>query len=470
MGNSEAGMWRTLCKELLDEDTGGQSFNFMANYDHIISTYPPVFIQKMAIIAADRSISRKDYDTALSIFDALRRDNLDEPVKKYIDYMHAKILSETKGEEEAEKIWEQQASNVEDPLTRARAEFSLVNMLLSQQKITPEEATRRLETLRIVWRGDSLELNVLMLLGNIYIDNKQYSEALHTLRDIVLYYPTVPEAVTTAKKMEEVFVDLYNKGGADSMPPLDALSLFYEFRDLVPLGKDGDLMIRNLADRLVNIDLLDRASLLLDHQIRKRLTGEERSRVGARLALIYLLNHQSKEALETLKTTGYGNLPADLQLTRIHLTAQALAQQKLVDKAIDVLSNDTSNEGSMLRLNIYWDNKDWPNVVSTAEEILGNRNEPSASLTPLESDVLLKLATAYVYEHDSGQIQYLRDYFTPLLKAGPNKDSFLFITSESGSLDYKNLANLETDISAVKSFLDAYRDKVKKNGLSNAIN
>jgi len=464
----EAKVWLNLCKELLGEPS--ESFNFLANYDRYIRHYPPVFIQKLAIIAADHNINRKEYDTALSIFDALKKDTLDEPVKKYIDYMHAKVLSETNNEEEAAKIWEQQASNVGDSLIRARAEFSLINMLLRQEKISHADAIKRLEKIRIVWRGDSLELNVLTLLGNLYVEEKLYSKALRALRDIVLYYPEVPEAVPTAKLMEETFVALYNKGGADSMPPLEALSLFYEFRDLVPIGKEGDFMVRNLADRLVNIDLLDRAALLLDHQIKKRLQGDERSRIGARLALIYLLNHQPKEALETLKTTGYGDSPGDLKLTRLRLTAQALAQQGQVDKAIDVLSSDNSTDGTVLRLSIYWDNKDWPNVVSTAEEILSNRNDPSAPLNPEESGVLLKLATAYVYEHDSGQIQYLRDYFTPLLKNNANKDSFLFITSESGSIDYENLANLDQDINTVKSFLDAYREKVKKNGLSNTIN
>jgi len=466
-GDPEVAMWLGLCRELLGEP--GESFNFLANYDRYIHNYPPVFIQKLAVIAADRSINRKEYDVALNIFDALRKDNLEDPVRKYIDFMRAKIMSETKNEDEAAKIWEHQAAEIDDPLIRARAEFSLVNMLLRQDKITHEDAIKRLEKLRIVWRGDSLEMSVLTLLGDLYIEDKQYAKALHTWRDIVLYYPEVPEAITTAKKMEATFLSLYNHGGADNMPPLEALSLFYEFRDLVPLGKEGDEMIRGLADRLVKIDLLDRAALLLDHQIRKRLQGDERSRVGANLALIYLLNHQPKEALETLKTTGYGDLPPDLKLTRLRLTAQALAQQGQLDKAIDVLSSDNSGDGTLLRLSIYWDSKDWPNVIATAEEVLGNRNDPSAPLTQQESDVLLKLATAYVYEHDTGQIQYLRDYFTPLLKNNPNKDSFLFVTSESGAIDYSNLANLDQDINAVKTFLDRYRDEVKKNGLSKTL-
>jgi tetratricopeptide (TPR) repeat protein len=468
-GDPEALMWRTLCRELLG--SGTETFDFSANYERYISHYPPTFIGKLAIIAADRSINRKQYDAATAIFDTLRHDNLDEPVKKYIDYMQAKILSETHSESEAVAIWTEQAKLLEDPLIRARAEFSLINLLLKQGKISHEEAEKRLDKLRIVWRGDSLELSVLTLMGNLYLQGKQYDKALRTMRDIVQYYPQVPEAVTTARKMEEAFVTLYNKGAADDMPPLEALSLFYEFHDLVPIGKNGDLMIRNLADRLVNIDLLDRAAQLLDHQIRNRLDGEERSRVGAQLARIYLLNHKPDSALDTLKTTGYGDLPPDLQLVRLRLTAQALAQQGKVARAIDVISTDNSAEGSALRLGIYWDNKDWQNVVTIAEDILGNRNDPGAALSAQESEVLLKLATAYVYEHDTGQLQYLRDYFTPLMKNNPNQKSFQFITSESGAVDYDNLANLDTDIDAVKSFLNSNpQDRPGKNGLSKAAN
>ena len=50
----------------------------------------------------------------------------------------------------------------------------------------------------------------------------------------------------------------------------------------------GDDMIRKLADRLVSVDLLDRAGDLLNHQVRERLEGEDKSRVGMRLAMIHL--------------------------------------------------------------------------------------------------------------------------------------------------------------------------------------
>ena len=459
-GDPEITMWLTLTNQMLGKENPG--FNFSLMFDNYINKYPPVFIQKLAINAADGSIAQKQYETASSIFKILKKNGLDEPVNKYIDFMNAKILSETRSEDEAAKIWEKQTAEIDDPLIRASAEFSLINLLIKEDKIAPEKAIKRLEKVRIVWRGDNLEMNILILLGNLYVEDRQYDKALKTFKEIVLYFPNIPQTLTIAARMEDIFVKLYNKGFADSMPPLEALALFYEFRDLVPSGKDGDMMIRNLAERLVSIDLLDRAALLLNHQVQKRLQGNERSRVGAKLASIYLKNHQPKEALDTLKTTGYGDLAPDIQLVRQRLTAQALAEQGRSDKSIEVLNSDSSPDGTLLRLAIYWENKDWTNVIATAEEILGNRTDPGAGLNNEESSVLLKLATAYVYEHDAGQIQYLRDYFTPLLKNNLNKESFLFITSESGALDYGNLANLDADINSVKSFLESSRNEAKK--------
>ena len=41
-------------------------------------------------------------------------------------------------------------------------------------------------------------------------------------------------------------------------------------------------MIEKLADRLVDVDLLNRAATLLDHQVRFRLQGEDRAKTRDR--------------------------------------------------------------------------------------------------------------------------------------------------------------------------------------------
>ena len=85
------------------------------------------------------------------------------------------------------------------------------------------------------------------------------------------------------------------------MPPIEALGLFYDFRELTPIGRRGDEMIRRLADRLVSVDLLDQAAELLQHQVDHRLQGGARAQVATRLAVVYLMNRKPDRALATLQ-------------------------------------------------------------------------------------------------------------------------------------------------------------------------
>ena len=78
------------------------------------------------------------------------------------------------------------------------------------------------------------------------------------------------------------------------MQPLTALALYDEYRELTPAGSEGDEMIGRLADRLVGVDLLDRAVALPDHQIKFRLKGEKRAEAGTKLALVHLVKPQAK--------------------------------------------------------------------------------------------------------------------------------------------------------------------------------
>lgn len=463
----EIELWKSVSNDLLG--ITDLPFNYLHYDGTYISKYPPSFRQRLAIIAADLAINRQEYNDALKIFDSLNRDKQLGPIQKYVDYMIATISAETGQSKAAIEIWKKMSENYHDRFMRARAEFALTGLLLREGKIKRDEAIRRLDHLRIVWRGDNFELNLLSLLSNMYIDEKQYLPALRTWREIVNVFPNQPEATYTAQRMAETFAYLFNEGGADVMKPLDALTLYYEFRELTPIGEAGDRMIQNLADRLVQVDLLDRAAALLTHQVRYRLEKEERSRVGARLALIQLLNHQPKEALETLQITGYGNNPPDLRATRNHLAAQALNALGQFDQALGVLQGDSSPDAELLRMNIYWNKKDWPNVIARGEQALGSRQDITSKLSNREMDVLMRLALAYVFEHDTVQLQYLRDYFTPLLPDGPKKEMFLFVTRDNPTLDNHNFASLNQEVADVESFLQKYRNDLQENELSSVI-
>lgn len=463
-GIPEIELWRDTMNVLLTGDGKGNFSDYNRNF---ISKYPPYMAVRLGFVAADLLIGRGQYNKALKIFDSLARAKIEGEQRDYVDYQVGRVSAGTNQKKMAKAIWEKLAESSNN-FIRARASFALTNMLLRDAEIDIPQTLARLEPLRIVWRGDDFELGLLQFIGDLYEANNQPREALRAYREIIQFFPNNPGNQDLLAKMADMFVTLFNGGAADKLTPLEALALYYEFRDLTPLEAEGDKMIRNLADRLVQVDLLDRAAALLEHQIRFRLSGEERSRVGAQLALIYLLNHQPKQALSALEITGYGQNPDDLQHQRILLTARALADLKEPKRALNLLEDDDSPEASQLRLGIYWDEKDWKNVIATAEAMMGRRKDPAAPITAEEGMTVMRLALAYVFERQKEQVQYLRDYFLPLMKGNPEENLFNFITQDA-PVDYRNLAQLTSHLNNMENFLATYRTKMQKEGLSKVI-
>ena len=207
---------------------------------------------------------------------------------------------------------------------------------LSDGAITRDEAITALDRLRFRWRGDALELRTLRKLGALYFAEKRWREGLNVLRVASLNFPNEELARQAQDDMRATFVNLFLKGKADDIAPIQALSLFYDFIDLTPIGPEGDEMIRRMTDRLVAVDLLDPAEKLLNYQVTKRLDGIARAQVATRLAMIDLMDHKPKDALASLKATEIAGLPDDVNHARVLLEARALAALKQWDQALDL--------------------------------------------------------------------------------------------------------------------------------------
>ena len=444
-------------------------FDYVNYYKAYISKYPPALREKLAILAADNYINRKSYSKALATFDTLSESGISPRLMPYVDFLLGKISAETKKYKTAEALWKPLTDASHDRFIRARAEFALVSMQYGRGKISLKEAIDRLDRLRVVWRGDSLELSLLNYLGQLYIDDHNYLDGLRAWKELKTQFPTSPILPDVAAEMARTFKRLFAENEADKLQPLQALSIFYEFRDLVPIGEEGDAMIQGLADRLASVDLLDRAAALLEHQIKFRQEKQARSKLGAQLALIYLLNKHPDRAVAILEVTGYGENPPELQRKRTHIGAMALAETGNPAGAIEMLSSDLSRDAAILKLNIFWKQRQWRDVISTAESLLSDRADVTQPLDDAETEYLMQLAIAYMFERDTSQLQYLRTYFSPLLKDGPNKEIFDFVTDASGPIDPKKMEQVTQQIGRIESFMQTYRKRVNEGGLSGAL-
>lgn len=444
-------------------------FNFLAYQKTILQYYAPRLRQKLAIIAADAYIQAGQYDAAMASFDTLDADGILTPIMPYAEYLFGKVAAEKGKPKHAMKLWKRLTKG-SDAYIRARAGYSMAMLDYSTGNASLVDTITRLNALRVEWRGDGLERELLNELATLYIENAQYDEALRVWKELLNAFPADPESLKISTEMAQLFLDLYQHGKEKEMEPLKSLALFYEFRDLTPVGEAGDTIIQNLADRLAGVDLLARAIELLDHQIKFRVTGEDRARVGARLALLYLMNQQPEKALETLEGTNYGNLKEALRLKRLQLTAQTLAAMDRTTEALEVLTQDQSDEAQMLRLGMVWELRDWPNVINQAENMLAMREDLTKPLSPREQDILMKLALAYNFERDGEQLRYLRDYYLALIPEDSTiRGAFDYLTNDTNPLDAEDVKLLTEQIDRTENFLKGLSAKVSEGKLSEAV-
>lgn len=443
-----------------------REFNFLDFNKSFIRYYPPRIRQKLAIMAADAYLQNGQPEKSVMTYETLNSDGILQGVQPYAEYMLGTIAASKKKTKEALKVWDRMSRQQEDPYIRARARFAAIMLRLDRGMITAPEAIDQLERLRMSWRGDGLEREMLQTLAKMYHEEKQYDNQLRSMKYLLQSFPGEVDALTLAGDMSELFEELFLHGLADEMPALKSLGLFYEFRELTPIGDKGDLIIQKLADRLASVDLLERATQLLENQVRFRVSGEARARVGARLSLLYLLNKEPQRALEVLEITNYGAMDTDLKRQRNQLTAQALAENKRPEQGLSLLTNDMSEEGGLLRLDILWGMQDWPNVINAAEDILGRRANLTEPLSPRETPVLLKLALAYAFEEDPTQLRYLRDYYMALVPEGPYKEIFDYLTNDTAPLDADDFQLVAKQISRTESFMDTFKTKIAQGRLS----
>jgi hypothetical protein len=340
----------------------------------------------------------------------------------------------------------------------AEAIYHRITTGLQSGMLKPQQAINGLERLRYRWRGDSLELKTLRKLASIYFSEKRYREGFLTLRVAATNFPNNNEGMAAMDDMRAAFVDLFMHGKADSLPPVQALGLFYDFIELTPIGADGDEMIRRMADRLVKVDLLGPAADLLNYQVTKRLDGVARAQVATRLAMVQLMDHKPQAVLDTLRTTQISTLPDEVSHERLLMEARALTEQKHFDRALDLIGVDQQADTVALRAEIYWKSGNWPVAAQKAEESLGERYKDDKPLTDSERQIVMRAAVAYSLAGDQQSLDRLRNNFWAKMKASPDGNGFAVVTEriDLQGVAFRDAAAKVASVDTLKAFMLDY--------------
>lgn len=328
-------------------------------------------------------------------------------------------------------------------VARVDAELGLVELGLADGSLSRADAIARLDRLRYAWRGDGKELAVLRRLADLELAEGRWRDGLDTLRAAERLFPKDAGVETLKETERAAFRRLFLGGGADAMPPVQAVALYFDYRDLTPIGPDGDEMIRKLADRLVRVDLLDQAKNLLAHQVDNRLQGIPRARVAARLALLHLIDHEPEKARQVLDRTEQPVLPEGTARLRRLLRAQSLADVGQTGSAKALLGADDSADAARLGAEITWKARDWPGAVLYLGRLLGLRTPPAHGAPEAEDEALvLRLAVARTLAGDAAGLKQLADQWGGAMAQSKSADAFAMLAggADPSAISTRNLA------------------------------
>ncbi|WP_350334838.1 hypothetical protein [Coralliovum pocilloporae] len=454
--NPDAAVWRTLAADQL------RDWQLVRNSIHrgyaILNSYPEDIRSRFLLAAVAGSIDVNDFGSARRYMSQIEPRYLNEAMLARYDLLRGQFADAGGKPKEAIAAYEQAKTSRYLPISE-QASYELTRIRFREGMIERKDAIEELAQLTTRWRGDETELFALRMLARLQAEQGDYRQAFEAMKSAVFADADAQTTQLLQNEMNGVFASLFLEGKADKLPAVKALSLYYDFRELTPIGRRGDEMVRRLADRLVEIELLDQAAQLLSHQVENRLKGAARAQIAADLGVIYLMDKKPHLALNVLRRTKQSQVPPALKRQRTIVEARALLDMKRADLALELLKPMTGPEADRLRADTYWGAERWQDAAEQLESMYANRWSDPAPLETDEQRDLLRMAIGYSLAGDEVGLGRIRSKYQPKMAETTQATAFESVTQpiNSQGFDFRAIASQVASVDTLETFLKDYR-------------
>ncbi len=431
-----------------------------------IRNYPKQLRVKMALDLAE--IALKDANVKLgekylAIVEA-DKSNIEERYYAAYNYLKGEVFRQKGEPDKSYEYWEP-LTEIEDDYYRTRASLAYASLQLEEGEITPAAAIDRIEALRYAWRGDELEASINLRLGMVYMQYGDYLKGLSTLRNTAPFFPNTILGRKMTDIMTKTFYDIFLGDKVDAITPLDAVTVYEEFRELTPAGHEGDLLAQSLADRLIKADLLGRAAKLLQHQIDYRLEGKEAARIAIKLAAVYLMDGEYDRALETIEKASelYGNDASPEIVKEIALLkARALSKKGKYKEAINELYGlEQDIDVLKMRADISWQTGKWSDSSEALREIVREMGiKRGKTLTEQEAEIILNWAISLNLAGNRTSLNSLANTYGDAMAKTSKASQFDVVTRQRQNAilaSRDTIASMVNEVDIFKDFLETYK-------------
>lgn len=357
-----------------------------------ISEYPHPWRQRLRMDGAEALIEIGALEAAGDYLHALEEDHPDSYQQAMLNYLEARRLSRAGQAEKAMDLLAKLGDSTA-PDIRVKATLALLEMKRARNRIDTASLAQELEKLRYQWRGDEIEFSILKKLGRLYLELGNPREAFSLWRIARRHFPALPQSLALQPEMVKEFGHFFISQAAKHMGSMEALSFYQDFRDLVPSGEEGTRLANAIVERMVDADLLSEADTLLT-QLMEGTKGIERALQGNKLARLRMTMDDPQGAIAALEKSTLGDMPENLKLERRRIEAMARFSQGDTLLALNLLKDDTSEEGAEARLSIYWQLREWQSAASELRAMIDKKMEQRKVIDRPLRELLFRQAVA----------------------------------------------------------------------------
>ena len=452
--NNELLMWKIAANEMLSRhNPAGVAMPDTTNFTlpKNLKNYPDKIAIKILLPVAEFFVRTGNYKMADVLLAAMPK-GADDEAKSYASYLEGRIYYNDGKKPKAHELWNKIVADDTGRESRAKAGYEAIMADLESQKIKPAEATVKLDRLLIVWRGDSFEYNLLDKLGGLYAGEKNYLKALRVYKAAITKFPGFPDNDRISNEMKTLFAAALANDTPDRQQAFANLTVYYEFKELLPVGDEGDKMTLDLVDKLARFDLFDEAAKMLETSLPAVKDPKKRAEYTTRTAILRFMNHQPQIALDTLKGSDSPTIPSYLKEERVIVATRSLIEIGDLDAALIAAAGLEEGEKNRIRAEVYWKKSDWAQLV-----------EAYKNIEDKTEDDVMKLAIANSVLGNKTNLKLMRGQYADMMAKSSYKSAFDFVTN-TDNIDYRDVAgSLKLDETA--NLIKQFREKIKIEGL-----